>query len=300
MTAQEVGFVGIGRMGAPIAGRLLEAGHALTVYDPNAAAVAALVARGATAAPSPAAVASAAETVLLSLPTPAVVTKVALGPEGLIAGDRVRRVIDLSTSGAAAAKALAEGLGTRGIATVDCPVSGGVAGARKGTLALMVSCRRPLYDELKPLLECFGKPFFIGEQPGMAQTMKVINNLISVTTLAVASEALVLGTKAGLDPETMIEVINSGTGRSNATTDKIPSFVLTRSFDFGFAVGLSCKDIKLCVDEGAAQGVPMVVGNAVLQLLGITKARFGEEADMTRIIQSVEEWAGVEVKGKAG
>ncbi|MFC3226547.1 NAD(P)-dependent oxidoreductase [Marinibaculum pumilum] len=297
MKGVRIGFAGVGRMGAPLARRLLDAGHALSVFDTSAAAVEPLVAAGATHAESPAALAGMAEVVLLSLPTPEIVEAVALGPDGIVSGKGARIVIDLSTTGSRVAKAVASGLADAGIAAVDCPVSGGVAGAEKGSLALMAACPPAVLEEVRPVLECFGKVFHVGDEPGMGQTIKVINNLMSVTALSIASEALVLGTKAGLDPAKMIEVINAGSGSSNATMTKIPKFVLPRSFDFGFAIELSAKDIRLCLEEAEAQGVPMIVASAVKQLLTIAKGRLGGSADLTEIIKPIEEWSGVEVAG---
>ena len=161
----------------------------------------------------------------------------------------------------------------------------------------MVACASDVLPRVIPVLEQLGKPTHIGEEPWMGQMLKVINNLISVTSLAIASEALVMGCKAGLDPKVMMDVINAGTGRTNATTDKIPKFVLSRSFDFGFAIGLSAKDIRLCLEESEALGVPMVVGSSVRQLVNITKSRLGADADLTEIIRPIEEWAGVTVTG---
>jgi 2-hydroxy-3-oxopropionate reductase len=295
MTTLHLGFIGIGRMGGPMAGRLIDAGHSLTVFDPSEAAVAPLVARGAARAGSAADVAKAAEVILMSLPTPDVVTRVA---EEIVSVDgKTRLVIDLSTTGPQGAVKLAEILRSRNVVSLDAPVSGGVAGAKKGTLALMVSGPRGAFDEMQPVLGQLGKLFFVGEGPGMAQLVKVINNMVSVTALAISSEALVLGAKAGIDAKAMIDVLNAGSGRNSATVDKIPNFVMPRTFDFGFAVGLSCKDIRLCLEEAERRGVPMVVGSAVREILTITRARFGEDADMTNITRTIEEWAGAEVKG---
>jgi 2-hydroxy-3-oxopropionate reductase len=297
MASSLIGFVGIGRMGSPMAKRLIEAGHSLIVTDPNSAAVQELVSLGARAAKNPAEIAAEADVALLSLPTPDVVRTVAFGPDCLANGGKLRVVIDLSTTGPRVAAELAEGLAAKNIATIDCPVSGGVAGAVKGSLALMTACPRPLFDEFLPILQRLGKPVHVGEKPGMAQMMKVLNNLMSVTALAITSEALVLGTKAGLDPDVMIEVFNMGSGRNSATMDKIPNFVLPRTFDFGFALSLSTKDAKLCLDESEALGVPMIVGSAVRQLLTLAKAKYGPDADLTTLIKPIEEWAGVEVVG---
>ncbi len=294
-----LGFVGLGRMGAPMAGRLMDAGHELAVYDRAEDAMAPLLARGARRCASPAEVASAAEVVLASLPTPDVVRQVALGEDGVLRGNRVATFVDLSTTGPRVAAQVAEEFARSGLGrvTVDAPVSGGVSGAERGTLAVMVSCPRPTFDELEPVLKVFGKPFFLGEKPGSAQTMKLANNLLAAAALAISSEAIVMGVKAGLDPKLMVEVINAGSGRNSATQDKFPRAVLPRTFDFGFATGLSYKDVRLCVDEAEALGVPMVVGSAVRQLLAVTNATFGAESDFTNVVRTVEQWAGVEVRG---
>lgn len=292
-----LGFVGLGRMGVPMASRLMDAGHDLAVFDTAEAAMAPLLARGARRCASPAEVASAAEVVFVSLPTPDVVKQVALGEDGVLRGSRVATFVDLSTTGPRVATQVAEEFARSGRVTVDAPVSGGVSGAERGTLAVMVSCPRPTFDELEPVLKVFGKPFFLGEKPGSAQTMKLANNLLAAAALAVSSEAIVMGVKAGLDPAVMVEVINAGSGRNSATQDKFPRAVLPRTFDFGFATGLSYKDVRLCVDEAEALGVPMVVGSAVRQLLAVTNATFGAESDFTNIVRTVERWAGVEVRG---
>ena len=294
-----LGFVGLGRMGAPMAGRLMDAGHELAVYDRAEDAMAPLLARGARRCASPAEVASAAEVVLASLPTPDVVRQVALGEDGVLRGNRLAIFVDLSTTGPRVAAQVAEEFARSGLGrvTVDAPVSGGVSGAERGTLAVMVSCPRPTFDELEPVLKVFGKPFFLGEKPGSAQTMKLANNLLAAAALAISSKAIVMGVKAGLDPKLMVEVINAGSGRNSATQDKFPRAVLPRTFDFGFATGLSYKDVRLCVDEAEALGVPMVVGSAVRQLLAVTNATFGAESDFTNVVRTVEQWAGVEVRG---
>jgi 3-hydroxyisobutyrate dehydrogenase-like beta-hydroxyacid dehydrogenase len=242
-------------------------------------------------------VASLARTVFLSLPTPAVVQAVALGDNGVGAGSAVRIVIDASTTGPGVAAQVARALAERGITYVDSPVSGGIAGATKGTLAVMVACPKATYDEVQPILQNFGKLFYTGEKAGLAQTAKLANNLLAAAALVVSSEAVVMGVKAGLDPKVLIDIINAGSGRNSATQDKFPRSVLPRTFDFGFATGLSYKDVRLCVDEAEALGVPMVVGAAVRQMLAVTQARFGAASDFTCIAKVVEEWAGVEIRG---
>jgi 2-hydroxy-3-oxopropionate reductase len=298
MQGKRLGFVGIGRMGGPIAGRLLDAGYELIICDPNEKALTPLLSKGAVRANTPKDVADQAPIVLISLPTPEVVAAVGLGDQGLVHGSAVRTVIDLSTTGPEVAKKLARGLAERSITSLDCPVSGGVAGATKGTLALMVAGDKDRAQEVKPILDQLGKQIYIGAEPGMAQTMKVINNLLSVTALVATSEALVMGAKAGLDADTMVEVINAGSGRSNASEVKIPNFVLTRSFDFGFAVGLSAKDIRLCMEEADNLGIPMPVAQAVRAFLNAAADKLGYQADMTEMIRVIEDQVGVEVRGK--
>ena len=297
MTGQNFGFIGVGRMGGLMAGRLLDAGHTLSIFDTSEEALAPLVARGCKRANSAADVASDAETVFASLPTPAIVEHATLGETGVIAGTRIKTFVDMSTSGPRAAQAVAKGLAERKIVAVDAPVSGGMAGAKNGTLAVMVSCPRPTYDALESTLKNFGKLFFIGEKPGAAQTMKLVNNLLAACSLAITCEGMVMGAKAGLDARTMIDVLNVSSGRSSATQDKFPRSVLPGSFDFGFATGLSYKDVRLCLEEAEALGVPMIVGSAVRQMLAITNALYGPDSDFTSMCRSVEQWAGAEVRG---
>jgi hypothetical protein len=294
--AGEIGFVGVGKMGGPMARRLIAAGHRLVVYDSNAAAVAALAAQGAMAASSPAQVASQAETVLVSLPTPEVVRQVALGEEGLVAGRALKAYVDLSTSGPGVAAEVAAALQARGIATLDAPVSGGVRGAVNGTLAIMAAGPPDLLAELQPLLACLGRVFRVGDRPGLGQVMKLANNMLSATAMAASAEVMVMGVKAGLDPRVMIEVINAGTGANTAIRDKFPNQVLPRTFDQGFSTGLMTKDVQLCLEEAKRLGVPAEVGSAVAALWAETIARFGPESDFTTIVRLVEERAGAEVK----
>lgn len=297
MTKQIFGFVGLGNMGAPMATRLIDAGYELVVCDSNEAAAARLTAVGATRMATPAQVADRVETVFLSLATPEVVEQVTLTEGGLCEGSRIKQVVDLSTIGPRAAAAVAKGLARRDIVYVDSPVSGGVPGAVKGTLAVMVSCPRSVYEALESVLANFGKVFFVGEVAGQAQTLKLANNIMSATAVAITSEAMVMGVKAGLDPKVMLDVINAGSGRNTASADKFPRCVLPRSFDVGFAAALAYKDVRLCVDEAEFIGVPMVVGSAVRDMLAITLAVCGKGADFSDVVKVCESWSGVEVRG---
>jgi 3-hydroxyisobutyrate dehydrogenase-like beta-hydroxyacid dehydrogenase len=297
METETLGFVGVGRMGALMAPRLLSAGRKLCVYDVSPEAVAAMTSAGAQAAGSAAQLADVAETIFLSLPNPEIVQQVALGRGGVIEGKRVRRVVDFSTIGPRMAGSVAKALAERGVAYVDAPVSGGLKGAREGTLAVMVACPAAVYAEVEPVLKTFGKVFHLGEVPGQAQTMKLANNLLAAAAIALSSEAMVMGVKAGLNPRVMLDVINVSTGRNSATQDKFPRAILPGTFDFGFATGLSYKDVRLCIDEAEALGVPMVVGAAVREFLAVTQAMYGADSDFTSMCKVVESWAGVQVRG---
>jgi 3-hydroxyisobutyrate dehydrogenase-like beta-hydroxyacid dehydrogenase len=293
----ELGFIGLGQMGSRMAIRLLDAGYSLTVFDRDEAAMAKIVARGARRASSAAEVAAASETVLMSLPTPDVVRNVVFGPAGITDSNRTTKLVDLSTTGPRMATQIAAELDKAGrISLIDAPVSGGTNGAEKGTLAVMVSGDPQAVESLRPALSVFGKIFVCGDKPGMGQTMKLANNLLSATAMAISSEAIVMGVKAGLDPKIMIAVINSGSGRNTATQDKFPRAVLPRTFDYGFATGLMYKDVKLCLEEAEALDVPMWLGSAVRQLWQVAHAELGPASDFTQIVQCIEKWAGVEVK----
>ena len=292
----DIGFIGLGNMGFPMARRLVEAGHRVTVFDTRREPIDRLVALGAEPASSVREVADRVETVMASLPTPDIVLAVATGPDGVIAGKRVRRFVDLSTTGAVMAKRIFEMLKQRNIVQIDCPVSGGVTGAAKGTLALMVSGPRAEVTAIEPALAAIGRMFFISEQPGAGQTMKLCNNFLSAAAMTATSEAMVMGVKAGLDPRIMLDVINSGTGRNTATEDKFGRVVLPRAFNLGFTVGLMTKDLKLCLGEGKALGVPMHVAEAVTRLLQLACDENGPDKDLTTVVQAVERRAGVEVR----
>src|SRR6266699_3727033 len=257
----DIGFIGLGQMGFHMARRLVEAGHGLVVFDTRREAVERLTALGAQAAGSPREIADAVETVMVSLPTPDVVLAVATGPGGVIEGKRVRRFVDLSTTGAVTA-----------------------------------SGPRAEVNAIEPALAAIGKTFFISERPGAGQTMKLCNNFLSAAAMTATSEAMVMGVKAGLDPRIMLDVINSGTGRNTATEDKFGLVVLPRTFNLGFTVGLMTKDLKLCLGEGKALGVPMQVAEAVTQLLQTACDENGPDKDLTTVVQPVERRAGVEVR----
>jgi 3-hydroxyisobutyrate dehydrogenase-like beta-hydroxyacid dehydrogenase len=294
----EIGFIGLGKMGFPMARRLIEAKHQLVVYDTRRETVDKLVALGAQAASSPKDVADRTETVMASLPSLQISLEVATGKDGVIEGKRVKRLVDLSTTGSQMAVRIHGLLAKKNILQIDSPVSGGVGGAEKGTLAVMVSGPRSEFELLKPALGVIGKVFFISEKPGAGQTMKLANNYLSATAMVATSEAVVMGVKAGLDPTVMIDVINAGSGLNTASRDKFPRSVLPRSFDYGFATALMVKDVRLCLEEMKGMGLSMEVAEAVGRLWETVIKEMGPDSDFTSAIKPIEKAAGVEVRGR--
>ena len=296
----DIGFIGLGKMGFPMARRLVEAGHQLVVFDTLKEVVDQLIALGAQAASSPKDIADRVETVMASLPSLQASLEVATGSGGVIEGKRVKRFVDLSTVGSQMAVKIHGLLASKHIVQIDSPVSGGVGGAEKGTLAVMVSAPRADFEIVKPALDVIGKVFFIGEKPGSGQTMKLANNFLSATAMVATSEAVVMGVKSGLDPAVMIDVINAGSGMNTASRDKFPRAVLPRSFDFGFATGLMVKDVRLALDEMKSLGLSMEVAEAVGRLWEVVIREMGPESDFTSAIKPIEKAAGVVVGGAKG
>ncbi|KWV54114.1 oxidoreductase [Bradyrhizobium macuxiense] len=296
----DIGFIGIGKMGFPMARRLIEAGHKLTVFDTRKDAVDQFVALGAAAGSSPKDIADRVETVMASLPSLQASLDVATGPGGVSEGKRVKRFIDLSTVGSQMAVKIHDLLAKKNIVQIDSPVSGGVAGAEKGTLAVMVSGPKADFELVKPALDIIGKVFFIGTKPGSGQTMKLANNFLSATAMVATSEAVVMGVKSGLDPAVMIDVINAGSGLNTASRDKFPRAVLPRTFDFGFATGLMVKDVRLAVEEMRSMGLSMEVAEAVGRIWETIIRDEGADSDFTAAIKPIEKAAGVIVGGGKG
>jgi len=284
-------------MGRPMAGRLIDAGHSLVVHDVRESAVVDFVGRGAKKANSPAELASMVETIFLSLPTPPVVEAVAVGENGLMSGEKVRRVVDLSTTGPQTAESISEKFQSRNVRWLDCPVSGGVGGAKAGTVAVMFSGPSADYEDLLPVLEVIGKPFYIGDKPGLAQMMKLVNNCLSAAAMALSSEAVVMGAKAGIPAKVMIDVINAGSGRNTATLQKFPQSILPGTFDYGFATGLMHKDVSLFMQEARRMGLSLEGCQVVFDIWQKALDKLGPDSDFTRIVTLMEEQAGVEVRG---
>jgi 3-hydroxyisobutyrate dehydrogenase-like beta-hydroxyacid dehydrogenase len=291
-----LGFVGLGAMGAPIVRRLLADRGPVAVFDVSQEAMRPLVDAGAVACGSPAEVAGLAETVFISLPEPSVILQVVGGPDGLLRGGAIKYLIDLSTTGPAVAAQLAALLDAAGVGYLDAPVSGGPQGAAEGRLTVMAAATPEVFTAVGPLLDTLAaKVVLVGDEPGQGQLVKVLNNLMSATSLAITSEALALAVRAGLDPARFLDAVNSGSGRNTASADKFPRCVLPRTFDFGFRMQLMSKDVALCLQEAGRQKVPMLVGGTVGQLWTLAAANSPDGADCTEIARLVEGWADVTI-----
>ena len=292
----DLGFIGLGQMGAPMAARLLAPDVRLHVHDANPAAVATFVDQGAVAHTTATSVADAAVLVFACLPSQSASRAVAAN---IAEGRAVQVYAEMSTIGRETISAIAETLAARGIAVVDAPISGGPPGARAGTLAMMAAGSPDAVERVRPWLARIGRVVFvIGEEPGMAQVMKLVNNLLIATNMAAAFEGLVMGAKAGLDAGLMVDVLNASTGRSLVTTDIVPRAILPGTFDFGATTAIMSKDAELGVAEARALGVPIwtIEQAARLWRMGVLQGMGAD--DMTVLIKLLEGWSGAEVRSR--
>jgi len=294
----KIGFIGTGHMGGAIAIRLIDAGFSLSVFDKNPAVLTPLRDRGADIARSPREVADVAEITFACLPTLEISREVALGADGVAEGRSVQVHVETSTIGAPTVQAIGEELNARGIGMLDAPVSGGPRGAYAGTLTIISSGPDEVFDRVHPVLNSIARRVFrVGSQVGLAQVCKLVNNALSAIGMAAACEAIVTGVKAGLDAKTLIEVINASTGRNSATADKFPTSILSRTFDYGGPLEIAVKDMHLYLELAEKLGVPTWVANNAAALWQYAASQGGAKRDYTTLIQYLEEWAGVEVKG---
>lgn len=294
-----IGFVGLGSMGSHMVRRLLEAGHAVRVLDVRAEALDAAEALGGVRASTARELGDTCDVVCLSLPRPSDVEQVVLGPNGVIEGTRFGTVIDFSTSGPQMARRIAKALAEVGHQALDAPVSGGPRGAESGTLCIMVAGDYDTFQRYSDLLGILGRAVVhLGVAPGQGQMMKVINNTVSASCLTASCEGLALGAKVGLDPQAMIDVLNASTARNTHTEDKLPRCVLSGRFDFGFALALMLKDVRLCLAAAQDEAVTMMLATMTQQLLALQISLGGDQQDITEIMRLVEGWAGVTVRSR--
>ena len=291
----QFGFIGIGAMGRPMATNIVNAGHDLVVCDTNTVATDILGQRGASVAQTAKETASQADIVMYCLPNLVSAKDAVLGADGVLAGDRATAFVNFGTFGSSYSLEIADAITKSGRAFLDAPVSGGPPGATAGTLGIMCSGDKMTFDTLEPVFSVIaGKTTYLGEKPGAAQTMKLVNNIISFGNLAIALEAMTLGAKAGLDPEQMIEVINSSSGRNTATEVKIPNHVLNRAFDYGATMHIIEKDLELWRQEAELFDTPMWLGSNIRTLFRQCMTELGREADVTELARTLEKMAKVD------
>jgi 3-hydroxyisobutyrate dehydrogenase len=291
------GIIGLGNMGGRMAKRLLEQGVEVGVFDLNKDFVRSFVEMGAEEAESPADLASKFQYIITVLPNVFIVKETLTGPEGLMKGFKTDSLlIEMTTSIPSVTKELNEMLKKEGFRMIDAPVSGGVKKAEDGSLSIMVGGEAGDFEEAKPLLSLLGQNIFHVGESGAGHTIKALNNMISATTLAATGEAMALGVKLGLDPNKMLDVINSSTGRSFSSDFKFPNQVLTRNFEVGFTLDLMVKDLKIAMGMAEEEKVPMFISSASFQLWKQAWSEGKGSEDHTAIVKSIEEMFGVEIK----
>ena len=301
MPAGVVGFVGLGNMGIPMTRRLVGAGYQVRGHDMSADAVAAFEAigtsdtgGGVTAVATLAAVGDGADAVILMLPDSDIVERVVLGrlasepAEGTAGGllaslPAGATIIDMSSSDPARTRALAARAALAGVTLIDAPVSGGVSGARAGTLMIMVGGPAAAFERFAPMLAALGKKVIHAGDVGAGHAIKALNNLMSAAHLLASSEALIAGRRFGLDPAVMLEIVNGASGRSGSTENKWPNYVLTEKYDAGFSIRLMVKDVKLALGIEHATGVPSAASEAVVATWEAALADLPPDADHTAI-----------------
>jgi 3-hydroxyisobutyrate dehydrogenase-like beta-hydroxyacid dehydrogenase len=292
----QVGYLGVGNMGQPMAEKLLDGGHDLIVFDISEAAMQPLLLRQARRASSPKDVGDQCEIVAVSLPTLAAFRAAVLGPEGLAAGRSLKVLLNTCTVGVPFLREVEAALAPNGVMIVDCPISGGPAGARAGTLSVMVSGDPGAVEKVRPLISLWGRTLTIaGDKPGAAQVLKLTNNILFAVSLAATSEAFVMGAKGGLDPEVMVNAINAGSGRNGATLTVMPNAVLDRSFGYGAALHILMKDIDLAIAQGEELGIPMWVCQAARLVYKHAMFEGAGDDDISTLIRHVERDAGFEM-----
>ena len=250
-----IGYLGVGNMGQPMAGKLLDAGHELRVFDLREDAMRPLLERQARAATSPKDLADACDTVVVSLPTLNAFRAAVTGPEGLLSGAALKTLINTCTVGTRFLSEIEQACAAAGVTVIDAPISGGPSGARNGTLAVMVSGDPAKVTELMPIFRSWGPTVVVaGDRPGAAQIMKLTNNILAAVGLVATSEAMTMAGKAGIPADAMLQILNNGTGRNFGTLLVFPQAVVPGTFDFGATIEILIKDVDLAIEQGEALG----------------------------------------------
>lgn len=289
----KLGFVGLGNIGEPICRCLLGAGYDVAVHDADPRAVSRLADTAAEMCDGPEDLAVRAEVILLSLPDSSVVEEVVAGEHGLITKlSPGQTVIDTSSSQPSSTRTLARTLSEIGVRMLDAPVSGGVAKAREGRLSVMVGGDEETYRRCRGILDTFGERVARVGDHGAGHLVKALNNMLSATTLLSAAEAMVLAEQAGIEPATFLEVINASNGRSYSTEVKFPEYILDRSFDDGFSLGLMVKDLGVAIQAAKDAGYPLLTGSLVAQIWRMAANNGYGPKGHTSIYDFVEKLAG--------
>ena len=287
-----IGYLGVGSMGQPMAEKLLDAGHELWLHDVREDAMRPLLERQARRAASAKELADAADTVVVSLPTLATFRDAVFGQHGLLSGKALKTIVNTCTVGAPFLADIETACAAKGVTVIDAPISGGPAGARAGTLAVMVSGDPAKVAELMAIFRLWGPTVVIaGDKVGAAQVMKLTNNIVFAVSLIGTAEALTMATNAGIPVAAMLQILNAGTARSFATATVFPKAVVPRTFDFGATIDILMKDVDLAVAQGEALGIPMWVCQAARLVLkhGVFQGR--GQHDMSRIVQIIKDGA---------
>ena len=294
----DIGFIGIGQMGKHMAKHILDAGYSLTVLDINKDAASYLLGAGAKWGESPKAVAESCQVVITSLPTPPDVEQVVYGADGLKAGWKEGDVyIDMSTNSPSTVRRIAGDAKAMGVGVLDAPVSGGVRGAEMGTLAIMVGGDEAVLEKVKGVLETMAQKIFPVGDVGCGNVAKLVNNLIALTCSSVSAEGFVLGVKAGIDPQTLYDIITISTG-NNWALQQFASGILKGDFTPMYRLSLGYKDMKLATEMGKEYQVPLQVATAVEQRLVEAMAAGHGDKHVDATILRLEELVGVEVRSK--
>lgn len=291
----KIGMIGLGAMGFPITKCLLKAGFEVYAFDVAVKALEEAAANGAHPCADVAKVGAEAEIILCSLPNAAIVESVmqeALSGKEL----KVQVWVDLSSIAPESAKKFARMAAGREIEYMDCPVSGGVHGAEAGTLTIMVGGPEETLEKARPVLEAIGKKIYHVGGVGAGSGMKMVNNFMLGCNMAAAAEALVLGSKIGLDLDTMYEIVKNSSGRSFIIENKIPNFIKKREFDGGFAINLAYKDLGLAMETAKHLSMPVCMGSMAVQMFEAARAKGYGREDITALLKVEEELMDVEVK----
>lgn len=290
-----IGLIGLGIMGRPMARNLIKAGYALTVHNRSSGPVEEIVAEGATAADSPRAVAAAVDVVITMLPDSPDVEAVLRGPDGVLAGVRQGAIIiDMSTISPLVAKALAEEATAKGARMLDAPVSGGDKGAIAGTLSIMVGGDAATFEEARPVFAAMGKTIVHVGPSGAGQTVKSCNQIVVALAYQAISEALVLGARAGVEPQKIIEVLNGGLAATRVMEMRGPTMI-EHNFAPGFRLRLHHKDLGIALETAKAYGVPLPATALVDQVVASLRAKGREDLDHSAIMTYIEDLAGWQI-----